>query len=218
MGTQLQKTTNQTYLITKENWLQKWPEIPVKASSSAVEVLKLETPQLCRMGKLDGEMFGITIFRGLIADLVGYMGASWSPDQCDECGQLAYEECYWFFLAELKQFILRVKTGVYKSHKNFSPAIFMEFLQEYAAEMHEIRGQYYGQSKKSDWVEPENPVADELFNQVMAEITQWHEEMKNEEEQDREKEKQRQRELKEKTAINLRELGVPDHIINQYWK
>jgi len=92
-------------------------------------------------------MVGVNVYVAGITSIVKFIGADWNADQIFECAELAYQECYWFSLAELKHFIVRIKTGVYRSHKNFSPSVFMEFLQEYSGEALAGRGEYYGQAK-----------------------------------------------------------------------
>lgn len=155
--------------ITKNNWQAAWPAMPVKADTSPAAILGMNTPQLCQLGSDQMGMIGVVAFEWQLKGLVQFLGAPWTPTQCAECGQLAYEECYWFSLAELKQFFTRIKVGRYTSHKNFTPAVFMEFLQDYSAEMLTARYDHYSQQKPK-WTPPEEPVSDEVFNEKMAEI------------------------------------------------
>ncbi len=153
------------------NWQQSYQEIKLSSTTTAVQVLALNTPSLNQLGKVGSEMKGVAVFQFAILNLVDYMGAQWNAAQINEAGELAYTEAYWLSLAELKLFINRIKTSYYKSHKNFTPVVFMEFLQEFTAEMYHERGAYYAaQQKKSDWVEPENPVSDEMFSSVFEQL------------------------------------------------
>ena len=148
MDRRIQKTTSQTLQITRQNWQESWPAIPVKADTPPEVVTCCSTPALNQLGKdVDGDMMGITVFNAQFTSLVEFIGAAMRPEQITECAQLAYEEYYWFTLAELKQFILRVKTGVYTSHKNFSALVLMEFLKQYADERLEHRYNHYSQLK-----------------------------------------------------------------------
>lgn len=99
-------------------------------------------------------MVGVQVFTILIASTAAFMDGKWSREQVNECGQLAYEECYWFTIAELKQFLSRIKTGFYTSHKNFSPAVFMEYLKIYSDERLEERYNYHSQAKPKEKLEP----------------------------------------------------------------
>lgn len=146
----LQKTdSRQTLAITSENWQQRWGSLPVKADSSAAEVLSLRTPHLSQLGVApSGRFVGVIIFSAQIASLAGFIGLNWTKEQMDECGELAYQEQPWLTLAELKQFFLRLKTGKYSSNKNLNPAIFLEFLSEYAGEMLGERSVFYDKQPK----------------------------------------------------------------------
>jgi len=111
-------------------------------------ILASNTPALSQLGRdTEGGMMGINFFDAQLTNLVEFVGAKMSPAQIRECAELAYEECYWFTFAELKQFILRIKTGVYTSNKNFSPLVFMEFLRMYAEERLCYRYDHYSQLK-----------------------------------------------------------------------
>jgi hypothetical protein len=153
------------------NWQQSYQEIKLSSTTTAVQVLELNTPSLNQLGKVGSEMKGVAVFQFAILNLVDYMGASWNAAQINEAGELAYTEAYWLSLAELKLFINRIKTSFYKSHKNFTPVVFMEFLQEFTAEMYHERGAYFAaQQKKSDWVEPENPVTPEMWSELISNL------------------------------------------------
>ena len=116
-------------------------------------------------------MMGITVFDAQITALLEYSGIQWSGGQIGETARLAYDEYHWMSLGELKQFFIRVKKGVYNSHKNMIPPVFMEFLTEYGEEMKAARYEYYSQeAQKTKWTPPENPVSDDVFNEKMAEI------------------------------------------------
>lgn len=153
------------------NWQQSYQEIKISSTTTPTQVLALNTPALNQLGRVNEEMRGVAVFQFAILNLVDYMGAGWTQGQITEAGELAYQEAYWLSLAELKLFITRIKTSYYKSHKNFTPVVFMEFLQEFTSEMYHERGAYYAaQQKKSDWVEPDNPVSDEVVSIAFAKL------------------------------------------------
>lgn len=156
----------------------------MKADTTSVEVLQLGTPQLCQLGQpgQSAQTVGTLVFNIQIDLLLQFMGVAdkWNDVMLDECAELAYAECYWFSLAELKQFTHRVKTGHYTSHKNLTPAVLMEFLQIYSAEMMKARGDYYGKSKVTTWQPPDEqapdpkdrPVSDAAMAEAMKQLMQ----------------------------------------------
>lgn len=115
-------------------------------------------------------MNGVKVFQYFIADIFEFCGISVSEMQILECGKLAYGEAYWITLAELKLFVVSVKTGHYRSHKNLSPALLMENLQDYVAELLFERGQYHA-TKPTEWKEPENPVPEQAVQEVFMKIS-----------------------------------------------
>lgn len=132
--------------------------------------MRQDVPQLCQLGRKDGIMNGVKVFQYFIADIFEFCGVSVSEMQILECGQLAYGEAYWITLAELKLFVVRMKTGHYRSHKNLSPALLMENLQDYIAELLFERGQYHA-TKPAEWEEPENPVPEQAVQEVFMKIS-----------------------------------------------
>lgn len=117
-------------------------------------MLALSTPPLCQIGQ-KGEnavLVGTLIFNTQIDALLHFLGVAdkWSSYMLDECAALAYEEYYWFTIAELKQVMSRIKVGYYSSHKNFTPSELMKFLKQYADEMIEARGQYKWEKAKTE--------------------------------------------------------------------
>ena len=148
MDKRITTTGNRTLQVSSQNWQQSWDLIPVKADTSPAELLQLNLPALSQLGKnAVGGMAGVTAFKMQFTNLVEFVDAKMNDGQIRECSELAYEEYHWFTLAELKQFILRVKTGVYTSHKNFSALVLMEFLKQYADERLEHRYNHYSQLK-----------------------------------------------------------------------
>lgn len=180
----------------------------------------METPQICLLGKAsDGvTMMGIKVFQFVVSDLCLYMGADkCSEDAMLECGELAYSEAHWLSLAELKLFTVRVKTGQYTSHKNFSPAILMEFLKEFLGEMLRARGEYYGAKKQeSKWVEPENPISVErmaaLFEETKQNLTK---ELKQQEYNDAVNKDLSVEQKLERRINYLKKAGVDTEIIEE---
>lgn len=108
----------------------------------------METQELCKLGKVQDTMTGIKVFQFAISDLVEYLGANWSEYQILEAGELSYAEAYWMTLSELKLLTHRIKTSYYKSHRNFSPAVFMEWLQDYIGELNYERAEYFSKKER----------------------------------------------------------------------
>lgn len=135
-----------------------------------MEVLQQETIQLSKLGKDEFGMIGVAVFQFAIINLCEFLGVSWGEAQIAECGQLAYSEAFWLSLSELKLFTVRVKTSHYTSHKNFSPAVLMDFLKEFTGEMMQARGEYYGNKPSTKWVEPKEPVSPERIDKAMEEL------------------------------------------------
>lgn len=108
----------------------------------------METQELCKLGKVQDTMTGVKVFQFAISDLVEYLGANWSEYQILEAGELSYAEAYWMTLSELKLLTHRIKTSYYKSHRNFSPAVFMEWLQDYIGELNYERAEYFSKKER----------------------------------------------------------------------
>lgn len=133
-------------------------------------MVRNEVPQLCQLGRKDGIMVGIKVFQYFVADIFEFCGVSVSEMQILETGQLAYGEAYWMNLAELKLFVVRIKTGHYRSHKNLTPALLMEHLADYTAELLFERGQYHA-TKPTAWQEPPNPVPEQAVQEVFMKLS-----------------------------------------------
>ena len=126
----------------KLHWLPAWNNIEISANQDIATVVKIQSPQLHEFGDNEtlGEKEGLLIFQAQIIRLVKFMGGDWDKDMTKEAAKLAYQEANWMTIAELKFFINRVMCGKYDSHKNFTPAIFMQFLNDFINETLSTRG------------------------------------------------------------------------------
>lgn len=146
--------------------------IQVTANTSNAVMLAQERTQLSELGVgKGGRMFGLTVWKEAIISVLEYFGTrtEWTGGQLAECTELAYSEAYWFTLAELKQFISRVKTSYYQSNKNLSPPVFMGFLGEYVAEREQARYEHYSQQKPKE-TRKEMVVDEETQQRYMDEL------------------------------------------------
>lgn len=106
------------------------------------------------------------------------MGGNFSQAQVNRCAELAYTEYHWFTIVELKQFFVRVEMGFYTSHKNFTPAVLMEFLKEYADERMAERYDHFSQQKPSGNIHPESkPLTDKQMEILKSTIENIAKEM-----------------------------------------
>jgi len=123
---------------------------------------------LSQMGKnANGGMLGVTIWKAAIIEVVEFCAWNWNANQIRQAAEMAYEDCYYFTLPELKLFTRRLSRGVYTSNKNISPAIFLEFLADYNSEILFERAELIGMKPKSNWQPPENPVSEEIVQAAL---------------------------------------------------
>lgn len=135
-------------MITRSNWQEKWESLPVKSDTPTTAIVTLGAPALSSLGKnAVGGLMGITILKAKISEVVEFYGAGWVPGQINKCAELMYEKYYWFTVCELKQFLLRLMGGDYVSNKNLTPPVFMQFADEYAAEMLGVRYRHFSEQK-----------------------------------------------------------------------
>ena len=93
-------------------------------------------------------MMGETVLVEMAKSIMEFVGGvPWTESQMLNFAAIAYQEYYWFTFAEIKQFSLRVKTGVYESNKNVSPVVLMGWMLEYSQERLEHRYNHYSQLK-----------------------------------------------------------------------
>jgi len=138
----------------------------VRVSTSPTEIYDMRTPSLSSLGMTNGVMVGFDIFQYSLLGIVDFLELKWNENQLRECAQLAYDEYYWFNLAEVKQFCLLVKTGTYESHKNISPALLLGFMEDYASRMRYERAEYYNKPVKSNRHVPNPDLLPELDRQL----------------------------------------------------
>lgn len=79
---------------------------------SQTQVLSLNTPAIStvNVGQANTEN-GITVFEEVILQILSFGGVKWQPLQIRECAEILFSEYFWFSLAELKFFALKVKQG-----------------------------------------------------------------------------------------------------------
>lgn len=117
-------------------------------------------------------MEGQIVWLEAIAGIVKFLGGGWGEEMIMEAARLAYQENYWLSLAEVKYFSDRCKTGKYQSNKNFSPSVFMGWLNEYSNEIHSTRGDVMAYDWKRKIKEPEEEggevkyISDELMKEM----------------------------------------------------
>jgi len=97
-----------------------------------------------------------------VKNIVTFLGAEWSDKQVLECGKICFDEAHYLSFAELAHFAQKAKSGGFeKVYGKFTPATFMEWFVTYCAENLAQRQNYFMNSKP-EFVEPENPVSEEL--------------------------------------------------------
>lgn len=105
-------------------------------------------------------MLGESIWKVAIMSLDSFIGSRWTDEQIREAARLAYAESYWLRMPEFQLFIRKVKAGKIRSHKNFSPVVFMEMLTDYCTEIHHERGNvlaYAWKNEKNDFKAHSSP-------------------------------------------------------------
>lgn len=143
----------------KLQWLPAWNSLEISANVEASEVVKTSSPQLHEFGINEkmNEPEGVLLFQSKIIFLAKFFGGDWDPSMAKETAKIAYREANWMTVAEVKLFIARFECGKYTSHKNFTPAIFMEHLNGYINEILSTRGAV------NSYAWRDHVVADELF-------------------------------------------------------
>lgn len=153
MGKEIQVAKNsQITTISKDDVYKAMAAIQVTASTPPSEILSKGTQQLSELGKLpDGRMFGATLFKDVIISIIEFYGETWSDQMILQAATIAYNEAYWFTLAELKQFALKVKGGAgeYSSNKNLKPPILLQFLDAYMTERLTERAGKFDERKRA---------------------------------------------------------------------
>jgi hypothetical protein len=153
----------------KLHWLPEWSSLSISANEEMTAVVKMASPQLHEYGVNEkmNEPEGVLLFQAQIIKLVKFMGADWDKEMAKEAAKLAYQEANWMTVAEVKFFINRIMFGKYESHKNFTPAIFMQFLNSFINETLATRGavnSYAWREKKASeelFQLPDNPATGE---------------------------------------------------------
>lgn len=149
-----------------DSWKEAMQVLPVKADTPPSQLVQIGSQQeISTLGKTpDGRMVGYVAMKDTIIDIVEFFGltpaqkafGAWTVEQITKCAEMAYAEAYWFTLAELKQWSLKVcwGSGKYTSQKNLSPPVLLSILDEYMAERLTERELHYGQKMSKDKLPP----------------------------------------------------------------
>jgi len=130
-------------------WRQALEECPVKESNSVLQVVAIKGAQLSTMGTFEGVKVGLLAFGDVFTGIVDYLCLNWNNTKSKilELSTMAYNEYYFFSIAEIKHFSLKMKSGEYQSNKNLTPADLYRFLTDYANQVLFERGQQFGMQK-----------------------------------------------------------------------
>lgn len=103
----------------------------------------MATPEISTLNRGTGGIeTAVGVLELAIIATLDFLGAEWKGAQIREAAQIAFEEYYFIQMAELKQFLTRIKTGHYgKIYGKFTPAVFMEWLGLYMDESLKLRAQ-----------------------------------------------------------------------------
>lgn len=102
----------------------------------------------------------------LVARIAMYFGVDWTEDQCVLCTLGILKNFDGLQVNEFKVFTERCETGFYKSQKNLTPALLMEWLYDFGKEVRAARDEV-----KNKYVPPTNPAPMEVVEQTFADIT-----------------------------------------------
>lgn len=166
-----------------------------------MEVLKQDSVSISTINAGTGNKeAGITVFELTILSIMEFYSVEWSEFQVREVAEMLYADCYWFSLAELKHFALRVKKADFKpleDYSKFAPKHIMQCATIYANDCLVARGQFNflkHQEKPEDpnvkYVDPE-VVSAGLKDFVSKLTSEINEERENEEDSARLKEERR---------------------------
>lgn len=134
---------------SKMIWRQALEECPVRESNSVLQVVAMKGAQLSTMGTFEGVKVGLLAFGDVFTGIVDYLCLNWNNPKSKilELSTMAYNEYYFFSIAEIKHFSLKMKSGEYQSNKNLTPADLYRFLTDYANQVLFERAQQFGMQK-----------------------------------------------------------------------
>lgn len=175
MGKEIQVgKSSQITTISKDEHVKKvMAAIQVTASTPPSEILSKGLQQLSEFGRLpDGRMYGAALFKDVIISIVEFYGETWSDPMILQAATIAYNEAYWFTLAELKQFALKVKggSGEYSSNKNLKPPILLQFLDTYMTERLTERAGKFDERKRATTTTEEPTEDEERYQKQLDEL------------------------------------------------
>lgn len=165
-----------------------------------MDVVKMGLPQISTInrGQMSKEA-GITVFETMILDLLEYYGVEWNPPQIRSVAELMFDEYYYWSLAELKHFILKVKRGDYgKLFGKFSPSNIVDYASTYNSELLVARSTY----RKPEPEQTGEFVSSERIRAALGEFAdKWEQNIREQkkaanEEEKRQKEQERDKMLR----------------------
>lgn len=131
------------------SWKESCNNVSINATTTLIQVIEAKGVQLCQLGRSEqGVQRGVVFWDAAITGILSFFQLQWPKEVIREAAILAYSEAYYLTHPELLMFSYRVKTSYYKSAKNFSPAVLLEFIREYATEVHNARPSVYAHEKK----------------------------------------------------------------------
>lgn len=133
--------------LTRNGWQQRWAAIQVKGDMDQMEVLKQDQTAISTINAGTGTTeAGVTVFELTILSILEFYGVEWSEFQTREAAEMMHSEYYWFSLAELKHFALRVKKAdfgkITQDYSRFAPKHLMQCATVYAEEALHARAQF----------------------------------------------------------------------------
>ncbi len=107
------------------------------ASMAQLDIVKLNAPSISMLNAGTGSReAGITAFEFTILELLEYFHIEWSEYQIREVSEVLFGEYYYWSIAELKHFIMKVKAGNYgKIYGKLAPGNVVQYAGEYNSEV-----------------------------------------------------------------------------------
>jgi hypothetical protein len=131
------------------SWKENCNKVAINATTTLTQVIEAKGVQLCQLGRNEqGIQRGVIFWDAAIVGILNFFQVVWPTDVIREAAILSYSEAYYLTGPELQMFVYRVKTGYYKSAKNMAPPILLEFVRDYANEVHNARPSVYAHEKK----------------------------------------------------------------------
>lgn len=148
--------------------------LPVKAETTALEVIKSGTPSISSFNRGTGSTEnGILVIEMCTLQVLEWYGVEWAGSQIRECAEMIHSEYHWLLLAEMKHFVLKAKRGDFnkktrdskfeendaKIYGKLTPATFLRWVHNYAQEsLFNRAGAFNEHSPASTQNKPENTI------------------------------------------------------------